>query len=382
MDFSSLRAVMDDIVSWRIPGCDISVEKDGENVFRYQAGYSDIDAKIPVSPDALYYIFSATKPITAAAAVRLMEEGKLSPDDEVGKYISSFNDIKVHLKKDDGMVDIVPVKRSVKVIDLLTMTAGLDYDLHKPAIEDVKIRTENRAPTVEIAEAIGRDGLIFQPDEKFNYSLCLDVIGAVIEVASGEKFGDFVKSRIFEPLGMENTKFSLTEEEKKNIVPLYSYNRDTGKAEKYLYGNRYILGSEYESGGAGLSSTVDDYMKFCSMLSNMGKTYSGKRIISEEYIDLMRKNHLEGNALQDFRSAWYYLKGYGYGFGVRTAMDASLADKYMSVGEFGWCGAAGAMVLADPKNHLAVYYAQHMLNNQEWIVHPRLKEALYKDLGF
>ena len=116
MDFSSLRAVMDDIVSWRIPGCDISVEKDGENVFRYQAGYSDIDAKTPVSPNALYYIFSATKPITAAAAVRLMEEGKLSPDDEVGKYISSFNDIKVHLKKDDGTVHTVPAKRSVKVL--------------------------------------------------------------------------------------------------------------------------------------------------------------------------------------------------------------------------------------------------------------------------
>ena len=233
MDFSSLRAVMDDIVSWRIPGCDISVEKDGENLFRYQAGYSDIDAKTPVSPDALYYIFSATKPITAAAAVRLMEEGKLSPDDDVGKYISSFNDIKVHIKKDDGTVDTVPAKRSVKVSDLLNMTAGLDYNLHRPAIEEVKIRTGKRAPTVEVAEAIGRDGLIFQPGEKFNYSLCLDVIGAVIEVASGEKFGDFVKSRIFEPLGMENTKFSLTEEEKKKIVPLYSYNKDTGKAEKY-----------------------------------------------------------------------------------------------------------------------------------------------------
>ncbi len=381
MDFTPLKNVLDDITAWRIPGADIAVMKDNEVVFRYQAGYSDLENKIPVSPDDLYYLFSASKPITGAAAVLLAEEGKIKFDDEVGKYISSFNSIKVRTKNEDGTFSEAPAHRPVKIIDLLTMTAGLDYDLSRPSILEVKEKTGGRCPTVEIAEAIGRDGLIFQPGEKFNYSLCLDVIGAVIEVASGMKFGEYLRTRFFEPLGMSRTTFDVTDELKKKIAPLYLFDNEQQKAVVNPAGNRYILGSEFEGGGAGLVSCVGDYIKFVNMLTNLGVADNGTRIMSEESVNFMRKNQLSESQMKNFWSGWKYLTGFGYGCGVRTALKPELVKGYFSFGEFGWCGAAGAMVIADPANKLSVYYAQHMQNSFEWVVHPKLREAVYKSVG-
>ncbi|MGN1095744.1 MAG: serine hydrolase domain-containing protein, partial [Eubacteriales bacterium] len=272
-------------------------------------------------------------------------------------------------------------KRPVYIIDLLNMTAGLDYKLHSEPVERVIERTSGRAPTVEIAEAIGEAGLCFQPGERYSYSLCIDIIGAIIEVASGERFSDFVRTRILEPLGMKNTGFTVTDKIKERIAPLYEYKTDEGRFIRRKCFNGYVFGSEYDCGGAGLYSCVDDYIEFASMLSNLGVGSSGVRILSEDSVNFIRENHLDKKQLDSFRSTNSYLKGYGYGCAVRTAMEPSLSDKFISVGEFGWCGAAGAMLLADPENHLAVYYAQHMLNNQEWIVHPRLREAIYKGIG-
>jgi len=381
MDFTPLKNVLDEITAWRIPGADIAVIKDNEVVFRYQAGYSDLENKKPISPDELYYLFSASKPITGAAAVLLAQEGKIRFEDEVGKYISSFNDIKVRVKNEDGSTALVPAKRPVTILDLLTMTAGLDYNLSSDSILEVKERTNGRCPTVEIAEAIGREGLAFEPGEKFQYSLCLDVMGAVIEVASGMKFGEYLKTRFFEPLGMTHTTFNVTDELKAKIAPLYIYDNEAGRAVIKTAGNGYILGSEFEGGGAGLVSTVGDYMKFVNMLTNLGLADDGTRIMSEESVNFMRKNQLNDSQMQNFWAGWKYLTGFGYGCGVRTALKPELVKGHFSFGEFGWCGAAGAMVIADPANKLSVYYAQHMQNSFEWVVHPKLREAVYKSVG-
>ncbi len=381
MDFTLLKSVMDDITAWNIPGCDIAIMKDNELVFRYAAGYSDIEKKIPVKGDELYYLFSATKPITGAAAVLLAEEGKIRFDDEVGKYIPSFKNIKVNLPNGDGTFSRVPANRPVRIIDLLTMTAGLDYNLSSPEIEAVKARTGGRCPTVEVANALGERGLFFQPGEKFAYSLCLDVMGAVIEVASGEKFGEYLKKRFFEPLGMTRTTFDVTPELKKQIAPLYIFDNEQKKPIIKESGNAYILGSEFEGGGAGLVSCVDDYIKFTAMLTGLGVSIDGKRIMSEESVNFMRKNRLTKEQMKMFWSGWKYLTGFGYGCGVRTALKKELVEGHFSEGEFGWCGAAGAMVLAAPADGITVYYAQHMQNSFEWIVHPRLRKAVYSAFG-
>lgn len=381
MDFTPVKSVMDDITAWNIPGCDIAIMKDNKLVFRYSAGYSDIEKKTPVKGDELYYLFSATKPITGAAAAKLMEEGKLSPEDEVGKYIPSFNDIKVNIPNGDGTFTCVPSARPVRVIDLLTMTAGLDYSLSFPELHSIVEKSVGRCPTLEVVNAIGERGLFAHPGEKFNYSLCLDVLGAVIEVASGEKFGDYLRTRFFEPLGMTHTTFDVTPELKKQIAPLYIFDNEIGKPKIKENGNVFIFGSEYESGGAGLVSCVDDYVKFANMLTQLGKSSEGVRIMSEESVNLMRENRLSEKQMNDFWAGWKYLRGFGYGFGVRTACVPELVAGHFSRGEFGWCGAAGAMTISAPEDGITVYYAQHMQNSFEWVVHPKLRKAVWESFG-
>jgi CubicO group peptidase (beta-lactamase class C family) len=355
--------------------------KDNKLVFRYQAGYSDIEKKIPVKGDELYYLFSATKPITGAAAVKLMEEGKISPDDEVGKYVPSFKNIKVNIPCADGTFERVAAKRPVRIIDLLTMTAGLDYSLAFPELHEVMKRTDGRCPTQDVANAIGERGLFAQPGEKFNYSLCLDVIGAVIEVASGESFGDYLRTRFFEPLGMTHTTFNVTPELKKQMAPLYIFDNELGKPKIKENGNVFIFGSEYEGGGAGLVSTVEDYIKFANMLTNLGKSSEGVRVMSEESVNFMRENRITEEHMKMFWGGWKYLRGFGYGCGVRTALCPELVAGHFSKGEFGWCGAAGAMTISAPEDGITVYYAQHMQNSFEWVVHPKLRKAVWESFG-
>ncbi len=381
MDFTLLKSVMDDITAWKIPGCDIAIMKDNELVFRYQAGYSDLENKTPVKGDELYYLFSATKPVTGAAAVLLAEEGKIRFDDEAGKYIPGFNNIKVNVPNGDGTYERVPAKRPVRIIDLLTMTAGLNYDIASPEIHALMERTGGRCPTVEVANMLGERGLFFHPGENFRYSLCHDVLGAVIEVAAGEKFSEYVKKRFFEPLGMTRSTLAVTQELKKQIVPLYIYDNEQGKAIIKKNGNVHILGSEFESGGAGLVSCVEDYIKFANMLTGLGVSADGTRVMSEESVNFMRENRLTEAQMQTFWRDWKYLTGFGYGCGVRTALKKELVAGHFSAGEFGWCGAAGAMTLSAPADGISVYYAQHMQNSFEWKVHPRLRKAVYSAFG-
>ncbi|MBQ8862698.1 MAG: beta-lactamase family protein [Clostridia bacterium] len=381
MDFTPVKSVMDDITAQNIPGCDIAIMKDNKLVFRYSAGYSDLENKTPIKGDELYYLFSATKPITGAAAVLLAEEGKIRFDDEVGKYIPSFNNIMVNVDNGDGTYTRVPAKRPVRIIDLLSMTAGLDYNLASPDLHALMKRTDGRCPTVDVANMLGERGLFFHPGEKFSYSLCLDVMGAVIEVASGEKFGEYLKKRFFEPLGMSHTTFDITPELKKQIATLYIFDNEQKKPIIKKNGNVFIFGSEYESGGAGLVSTVDDYIKFTNMLTNLGVSADGTRIMSEESVNFMRKNQLTEEQMNMFWSGWKYLRGFGYGCGVRTALVPELVYGHFAPGEFGWCGAAGAMVIADPAEGISVYYAQHMQNSFEWVVHPKLRKAVYDSFG-
>ena len=381
MDFTPVKSVMDDITAWNIPGCDIAIMKDNKLVYRYSAGYSDLEKKTPVKGDELYYLFSATKPVTGAAAALLMEEGKIDLMDEVGKYIPSFNNIKVNIPNADGTFTRENAKRPVLISDLLTMTAGLDYNLSSPELHALMERTDGRCPTVEVANVLGERGLFFHPGEKFSYSLCLDVMGAVIEVASGEKFGDYLKKRFFEPLGMTHTTFNVTPELKKEIAPLYIFDNEQKKPVIKKNGNVFILGSEFEGGGAGLVSTLEDYLKFTNMLTNLGVSSDGVRVMSEESVNLMRENRITKEHMDMFWSGWKYLRGFGYGFGVRTALVPELVYGHFSKGEFGWCGAAGAMVIADPEEGISVYYAQHMQNSFEWVVHPKLRKAVFDSFG-
>jgi CubicO group peptidase (beta-lactamase class C family) len=180
---------------------------------------------------------------------------------------------------------------------------------------------------------------------------------------------------------MTHTTFAVTPELKKQMPPLYIFDNELGKPKIKANGNVFIFGSEYEGGGAGLVSTVEDYLKFAVMLTNLGKSSEGTRIMSEESVNFMRENRLTEAQMNEFWSGWKYLRGFGYGCGVRTAHVPELVYGHFSKGEFGWCGAAGAMVICAPEDGITDYYAQHMQNSFEWVVHPKLRKAVWESFG-
>lgn len=381
MDFSKLSELMDHFTGWRIPGNSCIVYKDRKPVFKYSSGFSDIESGKKMCGDEVLYMFSATKPVVCTAAMTLWEKGKFDLNDTVDKYLPEWADMKYKTVDTDGKELILPVPsdRKATVRDLFTMSAGLDYNTERPAIREAIEKYSPQCPTREIVRAMASEPLNFIPGDHWNYSLCHDVLGAVVEVIADMPLADYVKKVILDPVGMRDTEFGMSDERRKRMATIYSFNDTTVSIDKVPgQGNWAIFGTEYHSGGAGLTSTVGDMAMFTEMMSAGGVAQSGERIIKSTTIDLMKKNHLTEKQMPDVN--WSQLTGYGYGLGVRTLVDPVKAESPSPVGEFGWTGAAGAYMLVDTENKLALFYAHHMLNNQEYYTAPRLRNVLYSCL--
>jgi len=375
MNFKNMEKLLDDMAMKYYPGIDMCVYKEHKEIFRYQAGYSDIEKKTPMNPDALYYMFSCTKPITCAAAMQLYETGKFLMNDYLYDYLPEFKNVCVREKNQNGEFELCPPKRPIRIIDLFTMMAGYDYDLNREAFKKVKRDTNGKCPTREIVRALADEPLNFHPGENFHYSLCHDILGALIEEISGKTLGEYMRENIFEPCGMENTGFKVTPEIKNSMSPMYKYN-GVGKFERVELTNPYILGeeSEYESGGAGLISNVDDYIKFADAMANGGVAGNGNRILSARAIDVMRQPYVP---VEKFSHPSKVLLGYTYGLGVRTFQYPQNGAVLSNIGEFGWDGAADSYVLIDPKEKIAMFCAEHMKDGNHSDAPGRFTNVLY-----
>lgn len=378
MNFEKLRDFQDRLTAWRIPGNECIVYKDHREVYRYCSGYSDVNNKIPLSGNELMYFWSASKLITTSLALRLHEEGRFTMNDPLGEYMPEFRFMNVK-KTIDGKEEIVSADKQIKIKHLFNMTAGFDYNFGTDHIENVRKSTDGHCPTREVARAIAKAPLCFEPGEHWNYSLCHDVLGAFAEVIAGKRLRDYAREVLFDPLGMDDTSYNLPSTEKMSRLSIqYNYRDDLGK---YLPTNNtcgHILGDEYDSGGAGVVSGCSDYMKFADTIANFGTSVNGYRYLSPATINLWRMNTLDETQMKDFN--WAHLDGYGYGYGVRTMMAPQKCGSLSPVGEFGWGGAAGVWVIVDPDNRLALVYTQHMLNNQEGFISPRIRNILYSCL--
>ncbi len=372
--FKKLREFLDAIPERvGVPGTDCIIYHHRKEVFRHQSGYADPETKKPMTPDLLYNMYSATKPVTCTAALQLYEKGAFLLTDPLGEYIPEFKTMYV---KENGLAR--QAKNPILVRDLFMMTAGFDYDIRRSAIINAKKESDHRCPTLETIRAFAKESLIFEPGTNWEYSLCHDVLGALIEVLSGMSLEDYCRKNLFDPLQMNDTSYFMDEEKEKRLAPMFMFSDEKGCAEKISGVNIFRFGSEYASGGAGLVSSVDDYIRFADCLACGGRTPSGERILGKRTIDLMRKNHLTGATYDDFREyAKIHMPGYGYGLGVRTMQDVIAGGSNGPVGEFGWGGATGNYVLIDPENELAVYYAQHMHNSKEPIIHRRIRNIVY-----
>lgn len=385
MDFTNLKKFLDKAVNvYLAPGVDCVVYKEHEQVFRYYTGMRDIENKIPMDGNELYFIFSMTKMLTCTCALQLLEQGKYLMSDPVSMYLPEFEKMKITSDVLDneiarkieagevigGAVEVKNdgyAKNQITIRDLFTMTAGLDYDLESESIK--KALSEGRTSTRELVRAISETVLGFEPGTRFRYSLCHDVLGALIEVWSGQKFGEYMKENIFDKLGMKDTSFGKPKDEKRlsRMPARYIYN-EKRMPERLSLDCEYNLSEEYESGGAGLVSSTEDYILFLDALANGGVGKTGERILSESSIELMRTNHLSGEALADFDD---WQTGYGYGLGVRTHIKPEKSGLLTPIGEFGWGGAAGAFALADPENKLSLAFFEHIHGET-----PRLRSCL------
>ncbi|WP_145412978.1 serine hydrolase [Paenibacillus xylanexedens] len=377
MDFTPVASLIDRLTSWRVPWAEVLIMHQNETVFQYRNGFENLEEKTPIRDNAIFNLYSMTKIMTCVAALQLVEKGDILLLDPISQYLPEFAEMQVKKALPNGEVYYEKAKRPITVRDLFTMTAGFSYDMHSTSIKEAVERTHGTLPTREFARAVAKEPLMFEPGTHWNYSMCHDVLGALVEVVSGKRFGTYLQDEIIKPLGMHDTTFDLNEQQQSRLIPQYLFDEEQDKAVR-MDGNGFRVGTELDSGGAGLLSTVNDYAKFLNALTGFGTSPEGVRILSRASVELMRADHLNDMTRPDF--SWDHMYGYGYGLGVRTHISKAGSGSLSPVGEFGWAGAAGCMAIIDPDSGLTVMYAQHLLNSQEHYVQRRLRNVVYSCL--
>lgn len=342
------------------------IAHDGKIVYCKSFGYKDLDAKTPLKTDDIFRIASQTKAITSLAAMILFDEGKLLLDDPVSKYVHEFAHPVVldRLNPADTSYTTIPANREITIRDLLTHTSGIDYP--KIGSESMKaIYDKNNIPVGfesrplllgDCMKRLGKLPLVHQPGLQFTYGLNCDLLGYVVEVISGMSLDQFMLDRIFKPLGMNDTYFYIPADKQDRLVKACTEN-EMHKAVKWndkTFGdvnvNYPLAKGTYFSGGAGLSSTIEDYAKFLQMMLNGGE-YNGKRIISRKTVELMTSNQIENLNVG--------LNKFGLGFEITT--EEGQARFGVSKGSFSWGGFFGTTYWADPKEKLVC-----LLFCQQW----------------
>ena len=366
-----------------VSGVSCMVIQHGEEQCYYEAGYRDIAAKLKMTRDTIHRLYSMTKPITAAAVMILLEEGRIDLLDQVADYLPGFRNQYVIER---GV--IVPVKQPMTIQHLLNMTSGLVYPGESnPAeirsdrlMEEVKSKmfTEQAMDTVEVANRIGKLPLAFMPGTSWQYGLSADVLGAIVEVVSGMRFGEFMAKQIFEPLGMQDTAFYVPEDKQNRLAKVY---RDTENGPEEETGcnlavqNKMELSPAFESGGAGLCSTIDDYARFAQMLLGNG-TYQGMRILAPKTVEYMTTAHITP-AQQLGMYTWESLAGYTYGNLMRIMVDPEMAVGMGSKGEYGWDGWLGTYMMNDPAHDLTLLMMHQRTDSGTTVYTRKIRNALY-----
>lgn len=385
--FEKLKKRQEEFLKLGVPGNDLSVYYNGEEVYRHHAGVSDKESGTPMTGKERYNMYSCSKLVTCAAAMQLIEKGKLSLNTKLADVFPEFGHMGVWQKKGDEIV-VCEAKKPITVEQLFTMTAGFSYNLNCAPLERAKKETGGLCPTVQTIKYLAQEPLLFEPGERWEYSLCHDVLAAVAEEVSGERFSAYVRRHIFEPLGMENSSFCVNDarEIEKKCAQYIGDDKTTAIKNCGKEIMWYKLGSEYESGGAGLISSADDYMKFLEALR------TGDKILKKETVAAMATDRL--TPAQD-RSFWMgQHNGYGYGLGMRCKKSKSLCEKASekertlaavtetsaatetgaAPTDFGWGGAAGSYAAADAEKKISFVYTQHVIAS---LAQP-LRAGLYK----
>ena len=348
------------------------IARNGKIVYNQVWGMSDREAGKPMTDDAIFRIYSMTKPVTGVALMMLYEEGKFFLNDPIAKYIPELANLLLAVEGQPG--ETIKPKRQPTVLDLMTHTAGFSYGIFGNSDVDKLYREANlldQKSLQDFVKALGKIPLQYEPGSRWHYSVSVDVQGYLVEVLSGMKFGEFLKKRIFEPLEMNDTSFFIGEDKLDRLAQLYSpKGAKSGNAlwlsakSKELQvasaelSKGYLDANVVESGGGGLLSTAEDYMRFSLMLLNGGEL-NGKRLLSPKTVELMSMNHI-GDLSVGYRS-----DGVGFGLDFAVVLDLGKTSELGSVGEYSWGGAAGTRFLGRPERTVGwpVYGAKYSTSN-------------------
>lgn len=372
-----------------VAGANILILKDGKEAAYAQAGYADLEQKRLFERDTITRIYSMTKPVTSAAAMALMERGLLDLGANVQEFLPGFQNAMVA-----GEEGLIPVRRPVRIQDLLQMTSGLVYGGAAPCIsypeteklfEEIKAKLFGEEPlgTVEIANRLGQIPLAFQPGSAWQYGTSADVLGAVIEVISGKRFGEFLRETFFEPLEMEDTAFYVPKEKQPRLAKVYE--RTAEGLALYTQSHLGIMNSmekqpAFESGGAGLASTMDDYSHFAAMLMAQGR-YKGREILKSQTVRFMTRAELLSWQQEVFDHNWDSLGGYTYGNLMRVAKEPGKTFFMATEGEYGWDGWLGDYFSNSPKNGITILISQQLRDAGTTSLTRRLKNMVWSELA-
>jgi CubicO group peptidase (beta-lactamase class C family) len=379
--------VRNEVATGKIPGAVLLIQQHGKRVYLGSFGLRSVVTRLPLTPDTIFRIYSMSKAVTSVAIMMLIEDGKLSLDDPVSKYIPAFADAKVGVDLSDEAgqypLKLEPLKRPITILDLLRHTSGITYGFYGEGM--VKKRYADPAlhdgdfDNAEFAERIARLPLADQPGVRWDYGHSTDILGRVVEVVSGQALLQFEKQRLLDPLGMRETEFYVVDETKWSHIaePLPDKRFDRfGPAIADV--KNPTVPRRWESGGAGMVSTAPDYARFLQMLLNGGEL-EGRRYLKRETVALMASDHIgpETGILHD---PFYFpgpTSGFGLGFAVRTAPPPNTT---WPLGEYRWDAAGGSFYFVDPKDDMFVVFMVQA-PEQGGRIQLELKTLIYEAMG-
>lgn len=388
-NLKNIQNVMDNSVKNNfVSGCNCLIFKNNKELGYFESGFLDIENKIPFKRNTICRLFSMTKPVTAVATMILVEKGIIDLWQNVSDFIPEFINLKICIND-----KIQKSQRPILIKDLLNMTSGFSYgsDLNVAEKElsifineflNENVVTKNDFTTLDFAKKVAQIPVSFEPGTDYQYGISADILAAVVEVASGMKYSDFLKKNIFEPLGMNDTDFYVPKEKQNRLAKIYEISERKLKLfTKCNLGiqNKMELIPSFESGGAGLNSTVDDYMKFCLMLVNKG-LFDGKRILQEKTVEFLSNSKLSDNLQKCFDKKMEHLQGYTYCNLNRVCIDKGKTSIFTENGEFGWDGWLGPYMSVDLKNDLTIVYLQQITNSGTTSTMRKIKNIIYSSL--
>lgn len=367
------------VTGGKIPGAILLIQQHGKPVLYEKVGLRNVKARAPMTDDTIFRIYSMSKPVTSVAAMMLVDDGKLALDDPIAKYIPAFANVKVGVEQSDGKLSLVPLARPITVRDLLRHTSGITYGFYGDSLVRKLYALaglfDGDPDNAQFVDRLARLPLAEQPATLWDYGHSTDVLGQVIEVASGQSLYRFEKERLLDPLDMRDTAFFVADEAKRPLIaePLPDdwFDRPVAGIKEATAPRRW------ESGGAGMVSKVRDYARFAQMLLNGGEL-DGRRYLKRETVALMASDQIgEGSSIK--RDPEFYFpsgdSGFGLGFAVRTA-----AKPPLPAGEYRWDGVGGTFFFIDPADDMFVICMMQS-PSQRGRIQTELKQLVYEAMG-